>query len=130
MNRILLLFLCLAFVSCVNEKKEEEKSIQPVLPADSVIPPDIMVQLLADVHVVEAGLQLKKNRGIDIRTTAREDYYGIFRKYRISQNRYEQNLDYYRQDPEAFAKFYELVEQEIAARQRALTKKKPAQSLE
>jgi hypothetical protein len=130
MNRILLLLVCLAFISCVNEKKEEEKSIRPVLPADSVIPPAIMVQLLADVHVVEAGLQLQKNHGIDIRTKAREDYFGIFRKYRISQKRYEQNLDYYRQDPEAFAKFYELVEQEIAARQQALTKKKPSQSLE
>jgi hypothetical protein len=124
MNKFLLLLLCLAFISCVNEKKEEEDNLRSALPADSVIPPAIMVQLLADVHIIEAGLQLQKNHGVDIRNNARDLYYGVFHKYHISRERYDLNLEYYRQDPEAFAKFYELVEHEITARQNDLTKGK------
>lgn len=132
MKNYLLFLLCLVFFSCANEKKEEKEDLKPeaVLPADSVIPPLIMVQLLADVHIVEAGLQIQKNHGVDIKTPGRKYYYGIFQKYHISQKRYDLNLEYYRQDPDAFEKFYELVQQEVTRRQESLPKGKPVHKRE
>ena len=48
--------------SCTNPLKEERRSI---LPADSIISEQVMVELIADIHILEAGLLQK-------RTTARK----------------------------------------------------------
>jgi hypothetical protein len=76
----------------------------------------MMIQILADVHILEAGVQLKKNRGINPGADAEHLYNGLFRKYSITESRYRLNMDYYRSNPAAFEKFYQKVIEEIDSR--------------
>jgi len=104
--RIAILF-CTLLIAC------REKMDIPALPAgittDSLISPDNMILILADVHVIEAALLLERNTGIDSKDKPEYYYRGIFEKYHISPARYEQNLTFYRQNPENYSKMYEQV---------------------
>jgi hypothetical protein len=104
-----------------SEKKSVTDS-QHEIPADSLIVPEKMVLILADVHVVEASLMLERAKGTD--NKRKQDFYyrGIFAKYHISSRRYEQNIEFYRQNPDNFARMYEKVISVIENRQ-----KKPAE---
>jgi hypothetical protein len=77
--------------------------------ADSLIPEEKMVLILADVHVAEAAFLLERNEGLDSEENPESIYQGTFKKYRISRTRYDQNLAFYRQDTEKFAKMYEKI---------------------
>lgn len=102
---ISLCLLCL-LVTCSSPKKE----LLPVkLSADSVIPRDEMIRVLVDVQLVEAALNLQKNRGENISHITGNYYQWLFRKYHISDQRFRDNLKYYRSDPENFSKMYEEV---------------------
>ena len=52
---------------------------------------------------------LERNSGIDVKEKQAFYYQGIFKKYNVSSGRFDQNLAYYRQDPENFVKMYERV---------------------
>jgi len=93
--------------------------------SDSLIPEPEMVMILADVHYIEAALQIGRNRGEETSRQAGYYYEGLFRKYRVSRQRYLQNLEFYRQEPEIFIKLYEKVNQELADREKKYIKKLP-----
>ncbi|MCK9204638.1 MAG: DUF4296 domain-containing protein [Bacteroidales bacterium] len=95
------------------------KEIHPITPSDSLIPREKMIQLLRDAHILEAALVLKRNEGNEQTNLAGEYYQGLFKKYGISRERYEANLQFYRQDPEGFGKMYEEVVRELTNRQKS-----------
>ena len=111
------LLLCTAaallMFSCTNQQEKERAAF---LPADSIIPQPVMVQLLADVHVLEAGLTSEKVNG---GTTARfPDYYysGLFKKYGVTRQRFLLNIRYYQWDEKEFRKLYDQVVDELDSR--------------
>ncbi|MFH1161620.1 MAG: DUF4296 domain-containing protein [bacterium] len=119
--RYLLWFLSLfLLVGCQTDPKQEEDSS---IAADSLIPESEMILILADFHYIEAALQIRRNRGEDASEQAGYYYAGLFRKYHISRQRYQQNLEYYRRDPEVFIKLYEKVNQELVDREKKFVKK-------
>lgn len=85
-------------------------------PGDSLISRELMVKITADVHVVEAGLQNRRNKQKDIRTLAGHFYHELFSKYRISELRYRQNIGQLQKDPKDFMAFYDEVIKELDAR--------------
>ena len=107
----LILFCCL--VSCGNPKKT---TLTGGLPADSIISRDQMVRIMVDLHLVEATLQLQRNKGKDTHLLTKEYYQWLYSRYHISRNRFMANLNYYKQDPENFGKIYELVLKELIHR--------------
>ena len=131
MSRILpvVLFCLFLFCSCGGDKPRMLEE-QVDLPADSLISEPLMIQLMADVHVLEAGIQVERNHGIDPKGRAEQLYEGLFRKYRITRSQFEKNLAWYRSDPDNFAKFYEKVEQELTYRDERFVKPNTPQSLE
>ena len=94
--------LLILIAGCANNKSSKTSES---IPPDSVLSEPLMIQVLADVHILEAGVQLKKNRGSNSVAEVEHLYDDLFRKYGISEDRFRMNMDYYRQDPANFEKF-------------------------
>ena len=114
--------LFLLLVSCTEKKGETVK--EEVMPSDSLISPEKMIHILADIHVIEAGLLVERNDQADSKTTAALYYAGIFKKYHISRNRYDANLKHYSRNPSEMSKMYDKVIREIEIREKSFPLKK------
>ena len=119
-NRLLIAILLCALLCGCREKKDIGVSM-PAISADSVISPGKMILILADVHIVEAAMQVEPNERIDPKDKSAACYKGIFQKYHISPARFDQNLTFYCQNPENYAKMYEKVVTVLENRQKSLT---------
>ena len=104
---ILFLFLLMIMISC-REAPLPEDIVSAAIP-DSVISENRMVMIMADVHLVEAGLEAERNAGKLSPDRSDSLYRGLFLKYGISVKTYEGSLQFYSQDPERFAKMYNQV---------------------
>jgi hypothetical protein len=117
MKGLLLPLLCAALAaslfSCKNPVMEERKAM---MPPDSLIPEPVMVQLLADVHLLEAGLLNSRNRNLKTAGLSDVFYQDLYVKYGISEARYRQNLTYYQWDPEVYTALYGRVIDELRIR--------------
>jgi len=114
--------LFLLIVSCTEKKGETVK--EEVMPSDSLISPEKMIHILADIHVIEAGLVVERNDHADSKITAALYYEGIFKKYHISRIRYDANLKHYSQNPTEMGKMYGKVIREIEIREKSFPVKK------
>ena len=121
MKNILLVFSLLLLFACTRDQQPVEAEL---MPADSIIPEGEMVLLLADVHIIEAALTIERNRGQDADSLANYYYSGVFKKYRISRKRYQENLEYYRKDPDGFFILYGKVNKELIDRETNFVKPK------
>ena len=108
--------LCILFFSC-GEKKDIP-STEVAIPSDSLISSEKMVHILADVHMIEAALLIERTEGIEKKEKPGLYYRGIFKKYHISQGRYDENLRFYRQNPAILTKMYDKVIEELETRQK------------
>lgn len=119
MKKLLVALLLLILVACAPERNPE---IRVQLQADSIIPEPQMILLLADAHTIEAALLIARNKGTN--TTGLGEYYysGLFRKYGMTRDRYQQNIEFYRSDPERFIRIYEEVNNELARREKNFVK--------
>ena len=113
---LMLTAICLFMASC-GEKKDLPSEEAPI-PSDSIISAEKMVHILGDVHMAEAALMMERNQGQDSKVKPELYYSGIFKKYHISQRRFDENLRYYRQNPAVLSKIYDRVIQELETRQK------------
>jgi hypothetical protein len=88
---------------------------------DSLISPANMALILSDIHILEAGLLLKRNESIDKREPLEKYYNGIFAKYHICRQRFNMNLEYYQNDPDEFVKIYDRVVTILETRQKQVS---------
>jgi len=88
------------------------------MPSDSLISEAKMILILADMHTVEAILMIKRNKGEDPQKYAGIYFDKVFKKYGVSKERFDMNLNHYKEDPEQFCKMYEYVVQVLLNRQR------------
>ncbi|MEI7980527.1 MAG: DUF4296 domain-containing protein [Bacteroidota bacterium] len=95
-----------------------------MVPSDSLISREKMVRLLVDIHIIEAALVVKRSDGGEQDDLSVQYYKAVFRKYGISRYRYDQNMKFYRQDPEEFGKMYEEVVSNLTSRQENYNQKK------
>jgi len=107
------------FFACSTDQQSVETQVNP---PDSIIPEKQMVLILADAHIIEAALVIERNRGIEVAPHAAFYYAGLFKKFRISRKCYQQNLEYYRDDPDVFLKLYEKVIRELTEREKNFVK--------
>ncbi len=114
--------LCLALISCSSDKAVPDSTA--LVSADSLISPEKMILIMSDVHLVEAAMMLQRSENEETAIGTDRYYPGIFKKYHISQTRYDQNLAFYRQNPENFAKMYDRVIDILETRQGKFTHQK------
>jgi hypothetical protein len=88
-----------------------------------VIPPDSMVQVLTDVHIFQATLQLGyfKSDSAQVAAKAFED---ILSKHHLTQSEYSKCLEYYCYHPALFDDIYEKVLNNISRQKAELLGKK------
>jgi hypothetical protein len=100
--------LLLIFVSACREASNPEDIVHEGIP-DSVLSENRMVLIMADIHLLEAGLETERNAGKLSPDRSDSLYSGLFGKYGINGKTYERSLQFYSQDPERFAKMYNRV---------------------
>jgi Cu2+-containing amine oxidase len=114
--------LGLVLISCSRDKAIPDSPA--LVSADSLISPEKMILIMSDVHLVEAAMMLQRSENEETAIGTDPYYPGIFEKYHISQTRYDQNLAFYRQNPENFAKMYDRVIDILETRQKKFTHQK------
>lgn len=112
------LFPILFILSLISCRTTDSKPEKTSMPSDSLISKAKMILMLADIHTVEAISMIKRNKGEDPQKFAGIYFEKVFEKYGVSRERFDMNLDYYKEDPEQFCKMYESVVQVIVDRQR------------
>lgn len=103
---VLLLF-GIFFVAC---KSGEESSDTP----ENILTKNKMVEIMVQVHLAEAALNLNLN---DNKAGETKVYQDIFRKKNVSKNQYEESLKYYTEHPEKMVEIYDEVLNELSRMQ-------------
>ncbi|MCX6252738.1 MAG: DUF4296 domain-containing protein [Bacteroidetes bacterium] len=114
-----LLFLLL-IISLSGCRSYSSENLPKGLVADSIIPEKEMIGIMADVHVLEAALQMERNKNHDIRPIQDFYYTRLFSKYKISEKRFRKNISFYQGDPEQFKKMYDQVVEILDSRKKTL----------
>ncbi|MCX7953782.1 MAG: DUF4296 domain-containing protein [Bacteroidales bacterium] len=93
--RIILVFLTL--FSCTNNAKQPP----------NIIPKDTLVDILIDMHLCDALLNINEiiSKYDSIKATAL--YLSVLKKYKINKERFLKTIDYYSDNPNLFNKIYE-----------------------
>lgn len=101
LKKIGYLFLLSCVFACSKKPVE--------VPAD-VIPRDSMIVLLAEIHLVEASIQVLN---VDVNDSTQSAAYGLYRyvftKHHITQEKFKRSFDFYRSEPAYFHQMYDEV---------------------
>ncbi|MGA2822378.1 MAG: DUF4296 domain-containing protein [Bacteroidales bacterium] len=106
MRSVIIFCLLSLLASCGGPKTE---LLPGKLSADSIIPRNEMIHVLVDVHLIEASLVLQRNREGNNPLLTQNYYQWLCWKYHMSHQRFRDNLNYYKMDPENFSKMYQEV---------------------
>jgi len=105
-------FLGLISVSCTHNQSLPKPAL--------LLSEKQMIDLLTDVHVIEASMNFRRNLGqsMDDRKTVFFD--SLFKIYGITPELLEQNLRYYNENPDQMDRIYESVIEKLSALQSAI----------
>jgi hypothetical protein len=97
-----ILFAICLVLSCRNE------NLRPI-PPKNLINSSKMAEILADIHIAEASLNIN-SKHIDSLTQYTTDYYyAVFKKHMVDRDNFESSMKYYIENPEKLEKIYESV---------------------
>jgi hypothetical protein len=129
--------ITLLLIGC-NPKKSEDQVNVPK--PDSLLPEYRMILILTDLHMTESALAYLRNQGKENKEITRQYYNLLFSRYKITRERFNQNLKYYQSDEENFIKMYDKVTERInklsnpekkkAAKSKEVKKPAPVKSVE
>ncbi|MGD1843988.1 MAG: DUF4296 domain-containing protein [Salibacteraceae bacterium] len=107
--------LLLAVMSC---------SIRPMLPPrpDDVLEEEQMLELLVDVHMIEATIQRRLIKGANPNWFGAQQYKLMFDRHGVPQEQFERSYQYYYQDSKKMTELYEKVIEELSKRQSTIGK--------
>lgn len=120
MRGLFFLWTLILLAGCSRHHGSGESTVQ--LPADSIIPREVMVKIAADVHVLEAALLKKRYDRKNTKMIAGSYYKELFSKYRITELRYRRNIDRLQENTRDFMAFYNEVIAELDTRISAIKK--------
>jgi hypothetical protein len=112
MKHLLIVFsvAVLALYSCSGG--EDHVKIPP-----DIIPPDSMISIFVDFHLVEAALQLKQQKREDPKKYTGYYYSFIMKKHGIDQKSYKNSLKFYSDHPKLLRSIYDKVLSELSTKQ-------------
>ena len=125
----LLVGLLFLFASCAEKK--EETFVMPEKPAN-LIPEDKMIQVLADVHLLESAVSTRSPAPVRVPRPGENPqtimipqpgelkgmpYYDIFSKYGYTREQFAASFEWYATDPEGISTMYDEVIAELTRRQ-------------
>ena len=97
-NSLILISFLLAFVmtSCINEK---------VSIPDHIIERDTLINILAEIQIIEAIKQVKTDRQ-SLGYNVQEGYEWEFEKYNVTEERFKESIDFYSIHQDLFEEIY------------------------
>ncbi len=90
MRYLSVLFLAIILVSCQPKRSE-------IIIPKKILTQEFMVDILTDMQLVEGTLIYKRSTGKNYRTLRDYYYSHIFKKYNITQGKFEESLNFYKQ---------------------------------
>lgn len=115
-RNILLLAL---LTSCYH--KQQESSFNP----DLVMPPDKMVAVLVDIHLVDGALGTKQRQGADMKELSGPYLDFVLEKHQITREMLDESTRYYAYHMEEYSGIYEKVLDELGKIQSLERSRKP-----
>lgn len=125
------LFMLVLLISSCGSNEEEKVAIMDE--PEDLIAQDKMVQIMADVHLLEAALQyrsprvqsatpfsitpVQQNPQSPLPDQKTLPYYDIFKKHSVTRDQYERSLQWYMTDAKLYGEMYEEVINELVRRQ-------------
>ena len=101
------LLVLLLFISVYGCRNFSAKDLPPGLTGDSIIPEKEMIRMMAEVHVIETGIQMERNKNKETKPLQQFYYNQLFSHYKTSETRFRNNLLYYQANPDKFKKMYD-----------------------
>lgn len=91
LKSLFLLFFLLStiFFSCTNKSKSAKKTDFKSLTKSE------MVKILVDIHIAEAAAGYRDLKGYDRGVYSCYYYNSVFKKYNLSKDEFQKNIDYY-----------------------------------
>lgn len=100
-----LLIICLVLISCSNNISSVE-----------IIPKNKFVQILQDIHIMEANYDINKSKGEKrAKENLNSDYQKIFLNHNITKQLFNNTMSYYSRKPNQLEEIYDLTLQKISA---------------
>ncbi|MDP4267113.1 MAG: DUF4296 domain-containing protein [Bacteroidota bacterium] len=94
---ILIILLITTFFAC--HKRDRKVNVD-------IIPPKKMVEVIYDVHQVEAKLNMEQIKGRNITSLSKEYYNSLFKKHDLTKEEFEKSIEYYAERPAEFEEIY------------------------
>jgi hypothetical protein len=111
LRKIYFLFFIVVFLLQINSCKEKNGQEKP----SNILKKEVMVDVLCDIHLTDAILQLKSNQPKDfIHLNSSKMYDSILKENKISAAQFDSSLKYYTSQPEQMKGIYEQVVQKIS----------------
>lgn len=108
-KRIIILSAVLFLAACSGPESNMEGDYMPF---------DTMVQVMADIHVIEAKTNLSNSKGLEEgKQKLYNDYEQVFFNHGITQKKFEDSHKYYSSNPELYNSLFEKVIEELNKRQ-------------
>lgn len=108
-KRIIILSAVLFLAACSVPESNMEGDYMPF---------DTMVQVMADIHVIEAKTNLSNSKGLEEgKQKLYNDYEQVFFNHGITQKKFEDSHKYYSSNPELYNTLFEKVIEELNKRQ-------------
>jgi hypothetical protein len=117
MSRIIIFIFVLFLVYACGSKDEKTK-----IP-DNIIPPDKMVLILVDFHLVEASIYQGQQRHEDVNGLTNYRYKSILKKHKISRKQLSDSFMFYTDHMKDMEKIYKEVVMELSTMQSRIISK-------
>lgn len=102
------LFFLLSFVLLGASCDSGNDRLKPELPPDA-LSTNTMIDLLTDIHLIEATLTQKQAQGLLALDFAEIYYDSLFVKYDIQKAQFDSSIAYYSRNPDAYEEIYAVV---------------------
>lgn len=83
---------------------------------NNLISQAVMAEVLADIHIAEASIQMENSEDDSIRQTYVNYYYAVFEKHNISKEAFVASMDYYIKNPETLQLIYDNVSEILSTK--------------
>lgn len=107
--------ILLVFMGCKNSNENDAP--------ENLIPRDQMVEVLRDMHLIEASIKLNNQRKTNKEEYTFYYYQYLFEKYDITEEDFDVSLSYYQENIESFDTIYADVISELSRLQGEARKK-------
>lgn len=112
-SALLIVIPGIILVSCgKNEARDKRPKV--------LVGQQTLVKVLADVHLIEAAMNMRRNNGQAFENLKNALFDSVFVQYRLTPQLLEENLLYYNQQPQIMEKIYQDVIDSLVVMQKNL----------